>query len=558
MRHVTLTTFGGIVPRVAEHNLDVNQATIAHNVRLRNGRIEAWRERCPFAAYEEGMRSFHIYNQQVLSFPEQVQVAEVSPDYGRLFITGRSLQAEVLTVRCDGKLSSTLLGVPAPTTAPSVGGTGACSRASDARSYVYTYVNQWGEESAPSPASAEITIADGSAVSITGLVSPPSGYGIEAINIYRAVTGLRDISVKEQHPETEFLLVDSIPATSHNYMDTIALVDLGYSLETARTQTPPKGLRNICSLPDAIRLAGCTTNRVYLSEPFQLNNWPVKYELTLDHNIVHMGVLHDQLYVTTDSIPYLIKVADCANDQCNTVTRFDTELPDISCGYTRGALMTKHGYIYASNVGLILLRPNATYTVLTTKWFSPEQWAEVAPETVRLGYYQGFLFCVTNRVSFCINIDGDIYGDMRGTELSTLSDFPVDMFTSSTGELFMFEDGAVTVWDHGTTFRPYCWESRPLTGQDPADGTISLTQTHVSPRGSAWSPASAKIKTGGLVHFTLKTPEVVTYARDVYAEEPFRLPRIGRHLWYKVRLEGTSTVEFITFGTANFTLNQGK
>ena len=50
---VTISNFGGIVPRYSDHNLNNIAATIAHDVKLRNGRLEAWRELCDYADVAE-------------------------------------------------------------------------------------------------------------------------------------------------------------------------------------------------------------------------------------------------------------------------------------------------------------------------------------------------------------------------------------------------------------------------------------------------------------------------------------------------------------------------
>ena len=73
----------------------------------------------------------------------------------------------------------------------------------DARAYVYTYVNKWGEESAPSPPSNIIRVADGATVTVSGIPAPPFGYGITEVNIYRATTGFRPADGKVQTPLTE-------------------------------------------------------------------------------------------------------------------------------------------------------------------------------------------------------------------------------------------------------------------------------------------------------------------------------------------------------------------
>ena len=552
---VTLSSFGGIVPRRSPHTLASFQASIAHDVRLRNGRLEAWRERCPYADVAKTAMSFHLHGCCVTAWDELVQVAEVSPDWDRAYITGRTSSPEVMVYGCDCGVKYYKLGVPQPKNPPRASATGSCSRKSDARSYVYTYVNAWGEESAPSPPSNVVTVADGTSVRITNISTPPAGYNITGINLYRATTGFREPDVKQQKPLTDYLYVTTLSPLQTSYTDTMLMKSLGPALETQKVRMPPAGLRNIVAIEGVVRLAGTTKNRVHMTENFQLHNWPAKYDLTLDSNIVHMGALDQKLYVTTDTTPYVIDVSSCEDMKCTPVTDLGIPLPDVACQYSRAALITQHGFIYSTPLGLVLIDPTARYHILTKLWFSPEDWVKVAPETVRLGYYEGFLFCITDRVSFILNIDSDPYGDMKGAELVTISDKPVDLIRSSAGALYMLEDGKVSVWDKGLEYRPFTWVSRELTGQgDDAGGTLPDMSP---PLGVFWSPASAKIRTRD-TEFTLITPlQDEAYKRKVTSERPFRLPRVGRHPWYKVRLHGIRPVEFFTMGTANFTVNAG-
>lgn len=552
---VTLSSFGGIIPRRSPHTLPSFQASVAHDIKLRNGRLEAWRERCEYAQVDKTARTMHIHGCCVTAWDELVHVAEVSPDWGRTYLTGRQSYPEVMTYGCDCDVAYYRLGVPQPVNPPVASATETCSRKSDARSYVYTYVNAWGEEGAPSPASNVVTVADGTAVRVTGITPPPAGYNIVGINLYRSTTGFRAPDVKQQKPLTDYLYVTTLSPLQTSYADSVLMKALGAVLETQKVRMPPAGLRNIVAIDGVVRLAGTTKNRVHMTENFQLHNWPVKYDLTLDSNIVHMGALDQKLYVTTDTTPYVIDVSSCEDMKCTPVTDTGIPLPDVACQYSRAALITQHGFIYSTPLGLVLIDPTARYHILTKLWFSPDDWAKVAPETVRLGYYEGFLFCITDRVSFILDIDSDPYGDMKGAELVTISDKPVDLMRSEAGALYMLEDGEVSVWDKGLEYRPFTWISRELTGQgDDAAGNMPDVSP---PLGVFWSPASAKIRSKD-VEFTLITPlQDEAYKRKVTSERPFRLPRVGRHPWYKVRLRGIRPVEFFTMGTANFTVNSG-
>lgn len=552
---ITIGSFGGIVPRLSRHSLSAMSASIAHDVKLRNGRIEAWKEKCHYVDVLPTSLTFHLHGCCVTAWDTIVESAEVAPDWGRFYITGRTDHPEVVTLDCKCNPTYTRLGVPAPLDPPYASGPENCSRASDARSYVYTYINKWGEESAPSPASNILTVEDGATVTVSGIALPPDGYDIVAVNIYRATTGFREPDVKQQKPLTDYLYLTTLELPVTSFVDSVRMAGLGAPLETMKVRMPPEGLRNIVAMEGVVRLAGTTKNRVHMTENFQPYNWPVKYDLTLDSSIVHMGALEQKLFVTTDTVPYVIDVSSCEDMKCMPVLDAGVAIPDIACKYPDAAITTQHGFIYSSPLGLILLDAQARYHILTKKWFSEDDWAQIKPDTVRIAYWQGFLFCVTDEVSFMLNIDTDPYGDMRGSELVTISDKPVDMKVSTNGTLFLMQGGVVSVWDKGLEYRPYTWVSRELTqGQDSGNGQLpDMTAAF----GALWSPASVKIRCDD-VEFTLITPVTPeAYKRKVLQHKPFRLPRVGRHLWFKVRLHGIHPVEFLEMGTANFTVNQG-
>lgn len=550
----TISSFGGIVPRQPDHALANYQAETAHNCRLRRGTLEAWREPCKAADAVAKAKTPYVYGCCYLSFPQVLEACEIGPDWPELFVTGRSEYPE-RGLRSNGCCMEWFrLGVPAPLTPPSASGTESCGRDSSARAYLYTYVNRWGEESAPSPASDVITVQDGSTVTVTGIAIPPEGYGIAGANVYRAATGARDADGKVQKPASGWLFVGYVKLPKTSLSDSLADAGLGMPLDTEGDSPPPDGLRNICAVEGLARLAGTVENRVYLSANLQPYNWPRKYELTLDWDVVHMKCVDQRLYVTTGSVPYVIDVSNCDDSKCTPVMEAGTPLPDVSCGSSASAIATPFGLIYSSPLGVALLDHGARWTILTKKWFTPEQWRQLRPETARFAYWQTFLFIVTDAASFVLNIDGDSLNDMHGAELTTISDSPVSMCSAPTGELVLLEDGELRLWDMGNARRKYLWRSRELTG--PGHNPSAQEPNTTPSIGSMWSPASLRIRTRQ-VHVKIEAPTGTAYERTVSGEKPVRLPRMGRHMWWKAELEGTEPVEYLDLGTSHFTVHSG-
>ena len=535
-----ITQFGGIIPRTPEHNLAVTQATLALNVNLRRGQLEPWRELCKYKDVPSTAVSLYMYGHCLYTWDNVVSVAELSPEWQRLYITGNSDSPQVMVRGSCCDMTYYRLGVPTPPVPPHASAQEMCGRASDTRSYVYTWVNQWGEESAPSPASNLVMVADGTSVSVTGISLPPDGYGIVSANLYRSSTGFRPVDGKTQTPLTDYLFVATIYFPSVSYTDTVLTKKLGMPLDTVDVTPPPDRLQNITAVEGVIRLAGSVANRVYLSENFQPYNWPVKYELTLDSSIIHMKCLDQKLYVTTSTTPYIIDVSSCDDTKCTPVTDIGRPLPDISCGHYNSAIITPFGLIYSSDPGVILIDPSARWHILTSKWLTAEQWHQLAPETARFEYWNGYLFIVTDETSFILDIDGDPYGDVRGMELSNISDAPVAMQATNTGQLMFLQDSAVWFWDKSDTFRPFEWKSREL--YSPGTETIN--------KRSFYSPAALRLRSVQTFVRVEDDHGHTVYERTISGDKPVRLPKCGRHLSYRLYFTGTGTVEFAELGTA--------
>lgn len=206
-------------------------------------------------------------------------------------------------------------------------------------------------------------------------------------------------------------------------------------------------------------------NKLYFTKNHQPWNWPLELELTLDDNIVHLAQDDGELFASTTGKPYNIEgTPTCGDRPCRPVTKADYEFPDIGCGYAHSAIVTPFGMVYASTDGLVLVSKSAPPTILTEGVLAADDWALLRPDTTRLIYYKGYIICVTDEVSFMLLLDNKTYAASAATAvMSTISDTPIDMVRSDTGELlFLDANGLLSQWNAGTTLRPYYWLSAPF------------------------------------------------------------------------------------------------
>lgn len=539
--------FHGIFPRITEDNLPTNSATVANDVNLRSGRVEPWRERLALAEAPESALTMHQHGCCYYTWDTCVSVAEYLPDYNSVFITGRRGYPERAVFGDNCSLTYYRLGVPKPAGTPSVSSASENAigrsevndqRTMTGRSYCVTYVNVFGEESAPGNPSRVISVCDGDTVVITGLPPAPSSeYGVTTIRVYRSASVMNSDSggtkrAAENDTPASWFMIAELPVGVTEFHDSVKELDLGWALQTDDYREPPAGLRQMTYLRGTGVLAGVTTNMVHFSEPYQPWNWMRKSDLTLPYNIVHAVSFGAFLYVTTTGNPYVIDMTKGCQEQCAQVDDINISLPDIACGYAHSAVATPFGCVYVSKDGLALIKPDAQVDLLTKAYFSTEDWAKIRPETIRLTYWRGYIVFVSDKASFMLEVDPSLYGDDTGAKagnLTTFSDSPVDLIDSANDELLMMDSGFIWQWNAGNTWRRYHWESRPFDFN------------------SLSSPNSVKlILRKGSTYFTIisaDTDQQQLWGDVITDSRPHRIGRLGRHWFYKLGLDGTGVVE---------------
>lgn len=455
--------FAGIAPRFRKKQLPKGFATVAHNVDLTHGSLKAWLEPRHVTNVPSGQAKMHAWGCHVLSWDKCVSVAEWLPDCPRLFVTGNAPYPQTATMD-NGRLVYRRLGVLAPNTHPVPTADWVYNDKARAVAYMVTFVNNFGEESGPSPASYDVSIENGQHVHLSLHYNPPIEYDIVSMRIYRRETGFRTGLEKEQEILTHWFLLREVPVGTREFDDTVPIEGLGYAFEGVDTREPPAELSNITAIPESAVLAGSVKNKLLFSRNLQPNSWELSQEMTLDDNIIAMGALNNSLYIATDGHPYRVEAdVGCDARECRDIHRYAQAFPMINCHTGHGAVVTPFGLIYASTDGLVLLDDSTNPKVITTAVISQDDWRQMEPHTARLAYHKGALFVVTNKISFILWLDSLTYDDTKHKKMSTISDMPVDMTVTRQGELlFMEADGRVLQWNAGMFLRPYRWVSATI------------------------------------------------------------------------------------------------
>lgn len=252
------------------------------------------------------------------------------------------------------------------------------------RTYAITYVvtlDNHDIESAPSPASEFITIADGESVTLSNFPAPPDdGRPYTKIYIYRLAVGAT---------QEEFLFVDEIDIDTwefgpdppaDTYIDNIRGVALGRVLPSqytspngvlVRWDMPPDEMIGIIELPNGL-YAAFLGNELLLCEPYQPHAWPLAYRRAMKDEIVGIAAFGASIAVTTKGRPVLVTGIhpDSMSDEY-----VEAAYPNLS---KRGMVDIGYAVVYPSLRGLVMLSQGEA-RVITQSLFNDNQWAALNP-----------------------------------------------------------------------------------------------------------------------------------------------------------------------------------
>jgi hypothetical protein len=359
------------------------------------------------------------------------------------------------------------------------------------------------------------------------------------VDIYRSASGIRRGAEDMQSQATAWLHVGRVAAGTGEFLDGVLMKNLGHAMDTEEVCVPPPRLRKITHVEETGTLCGADGCRLHFSENFQPWNWPVEHDMTFPHGIVNLVSIGQRVFLTTSAKAYVVDASPSCSDslQSRKVLETDMPLPDLGCGRNHSAAATPFGMVFSSPLGLTLLKGDATFELLTSPWYTQEQWAGLRPETARVAFWRGMIFCVTDAASLVLEADPKPYGDPESGTLAMTSDRPEDIWAACNGELLMLEDGVIRQWNAGTRLRPFDWQSADLRFQ----GKLSPTWAKVRTEGTF-----LRLSPGGRNPPTWSGPVFIS------GDEPVRVARTGRHDTYRIGLSGTSPVESVSLDVTAF------
>ncbi|KFD27071.1 hypothetical protein [Sphingobium yanoikuyae] len=366
---ISITGFGGEIPRVEARLLANSAAQVARTVKLEDGSITPLRVPTLEKALASTALTIFLDGDDWLTWPAVVSVVPAPIAEDRLYVTGdgapkviaagatyplavpaptRALVASIQTGSPDPELSSTIL-------------------------YTYTWVTTLDEESEPAPLSNALLWSEGLNVVLSGFALPPAGRPIDRMRIYRSQTSALG--------ETLLYLIKERAVSAAGFTDLAGENDIQEQLPSLDYNAPPANLSGLVPMPNGM-MAAFVGKKLYFCEPYRPHAWPEKYILTMDYEIVGLGVFGSAVAVMTRGQPYI--VAGTAPDTMS-MEKLEVNLPCVSA---RGIVDLGYSIAYPSPEGLVVINTSGAQLV-SRNLITRDQWQRLKPASFVASVHSG-------------------------------------------------------------------------------------------------------------------------------------------------------------------------
>lgn len=406
-------------------------------------------------------------------------------------------------------------------------GESAASDAFKSVAYAVTFVNDWGEESAPTaPVIVERDIAQTASI-VSHYQAFPDGRSATGMNVYRTyATG------------DAYLLVNRVPILqqpdgSWRFEDASSSPQTATTLASAEWDPPNASLHSLTYAGNGF-FAGAVGHDLYFSEPYHPHAWP--YAMSFTHAIVGLEAVENGLLVTTLERPTIVYGAHPEQMAQQVINAEQAGVAQRS--------MTRSGgnAVYVSNDGFVEVSGGLASLAASQNLFARQDFrGEYLPRlrNLVLGSHDGALVGVTdpespaapqNHEGFIIRLDEAAAGSY--TRLS-LSPTPLGMsLVPEIDALFLgFANGFAEYGAGGDL--PFFWRSKEFDFPQPV--SFGAVVVDCSP--------------GLVISFYSNGAKV--YEKQIgTGESSFRLPSLSPQKTWAVEFSGTGTLRRFEMATS--------
>jgi hypothetical protein len=585
---ISIRGFGGEVPAIDSRLIGDTTASDSVNAWLFSGRIEPIHSLSPLHIMSSpAMRSWfrlpkgdpgvdNMTDSWWLEFEnENVRVirSPVADQTDPRFYWCDGIYPKYTTAaRIQSGLPPYKLGVPPPGVAPGVTSSGGVSTTNKTVSYAYTWVTGLGEEGPPSLPTTVVGKID--AIYHITVTAPTAlqtaNRDLQKTRIYRTVVSTQGVAV--------FYFVAEIPIATLTYDDDCSLypdskIVFNEQLGTITWSEPPTDLKGMVTMPNGM-IAGWRANQVWFCEPYYPHSWPLVYVISVDAEIVGLGVHNQSLIILTAGQPYAATGVVPENMSLSKIQ------PLEPCTSTRSIVNTPDGVLYCSPNGLINITSQGAVnltkdTILKSQWYEKLNLSSVmATNIMGLSYY-----CYSGPTEGVFQVDlttpgsshdcfqhdvfqtKSAFGTKPGLVVSltdprmgvtVLDPHPSEVFNLIqdlyNGETMQLRDGVVYFVDLRTQgpYGKYRWKSKLF--QLPYLQNLGAAKVYWTPKDShvtADAPTYFRVYAGSEANLTddglpLRFEEKMTQSGQM-----FRLPSGFKANYYQFEVEGFLIIDAI-------------
>lgn len=561
MPALKLTTFGGMQPRRDVADLPNNYAEKSVNVNYYSGDLS------PYNAFEldreipENSKTIYPFindkgDKEWFVSPKRYKIIKHhgTAENQRVIISG---EGRPLTTTFDLFPEVRFLGVPKPQETPyailGLGGTGVAL----STLYVYTYVNEFDEESQPSDASPAVLKKDGQ-LTVVNIGQQPfiNGVVVKKKRLYRSVA-------IEGASSYQFLA--EVPAQQTSFVDTYTNDALSEVLDTLDWQPSEEDLRNIIMMANGIYV-GHTDKEIYFSEPYIAYAYPVKYSISIQHKILDIALTGDRSFIVmTDEKPYFI-YGDTPDNM--TIIESKAKFPGI-----KNTLVDMGGgAMYATYEGIVYATGTSRIQLITSKAHSKETFASIIPEETFAYRDEKRYFLITNSGTIVFDKDTPDF-------ISNISYKPNAVhFSEDKFELFCSLNGhLVEFYKKKTRWVSQTWESKNIrTAEyvnmsayrilaDYKDDMIEeddFVDVPTSPIGGWVNGGLLRLtqvskvvdKTKPFIFIRFKRGDKIIHERFIQSDKIYRLPKTYKDDKVSFEIQSNIRIREFHLGTTPFSL----
>lgn len=415
------------------------------------------------------------------------------------------------------------IGIPAPATAlTAVKNAGSWTGDVETYFYTYTYVSDWGWESAPAQVSAQLDRESDATTTLSAFAAAPAGnYGINRIRIYRTQTGASGA--------TEFFFLREIAYGTTSTTDDNRT--LGEVLPTTTWIPAPDDLHHLTALWNGMA-AGIAENGVRFCEPYAAYAWPIQYEiLPPDSKPVALGVAGQNLLVLTTGRPHLVS-GTSPDSMDETPLEFSQ-----ACVAPESVASMGAGVAWASGDGLCWWGPGTGPRILTAGIMTRDDWQALRPSTIIGQMYEGLYLGSyddgSGRKAFLIdpaNPTGLYFLDAGYESMH---------FDELQDQLYILNGTNVQRWDAGAAFMTARARSKQFRAPAPVNFGAAEVVADTYP-----------------VTFRVFADGALKHTQNVTSRNPFHLPSGFMALDWQFEVETTGAVQGCSVATSMRELSQ--